>query len=167
MDTGHLNESMLEGFKVQRISVSSGLEGGSGDTILNRNAALAKLRTSKRALESIGFARFSVVGQKRKSRVLSVAAALCLLIYLAPLLAVAAAAVRMAGPGPLFQRREIVTPRGQRVWLFGFRTAPSSNAGRWRRLLLTFLRVTWMANLPVLVNVICGEIELLTAAKTV
>ncbi|NKB55732.1 MAG: hypothetical protein GKS00_05285 [Alphaproteobacteria bacterium] len=119
------------------------------------------------ALMSISLAGFSVADGRRTLRLRDAGVALGLLIYLAPLFAIAAMVVRLSGPGPLLQQREAFMSEGQRVWLLSFRTAPSSHVRRWQSLLLAFLHVTRVASLPVLVNVMRGEIELRAAAKVV
>ena len=116
---------------------------------------------------NVGVAGFSGVDRHLKRRLHDAAAALGLLIYLAPVLAVAAVAVRLVGSGPIFQRHETVTTEGQRVSLLRFRTAPSPKAGPWRCRVLAFLRVTRVTRLPALVDVLRGEVELLTAVKAV
>jgi len=113
---------------------------------------------------SVGFAMADL---RRKRRFRDAGAALGLLVYLAPLFAMASVAVRVSGPGSLFRRREVVTAEGQRVRLLHFRTAPSADARWWQRKLLKCLQVTCVATLPALVNVIRGDIELREAVKAV
>jgi hypothetical protein len=119
------------------------------------------------ALMGIGLVGISVAHRWRKVRLLDASAALGLMIYLLPFFAIASAAVRLCGPGPLFLRREAVNAEGHRVRLLHLRTVPAAKARCWQHRLLKFVQKTRTDKLPVLVNVLRGEIRLRTAAISV
>lgn len=112
------------------------------------------------ALLGVSLAGIPAIHSQRGLRMRDTAVALGLLIYLAPLLALAALAVRLNGRGPLFQTYDVITPEGFHVRLCHFRTVPSSNARRWQQRIQAFLRVSRIACLPGLFNVIRGDIKL-------
>jgi hypothetical protein len=88
----------------------------------------AKTEPGILGIMGISLVGISVAHRWRKVRLLDVGAALGLLIYLAPFFAMAAAAVGLCGPGPLFLRREAVNAEGRRVRLLHLRTIPAAAA---------------------------------------
>jgi lipopolysaccharide/colanic/teichoic acid biosynthesis glycosyltransferase len=92
-------------------------------------------------------------------RALDVVAAVVALVALSPLLAVLALAVRVeCGRGPVVVRRNRVGRRGAALGLWQFRTARAGRAPGWvaRR-----LRHSWPGRLPVLWNLLVGDVSVI------
>lgn len=95
----------------------------------------------------------------------------CVLLSLTfPLLALVAVAIKCGSVGPIFERRERVAPTGRRFALLTFRTTAHDTQGAvpaWAReptRVGEFLRYTRMDALPLLINVLRGDIGVIEAA---
>jgi lipopolysaccharide/colanic/teichoic acid biosynthesis glycosyltransferase len=110
----------------------------------------------------------SAMARRSAKRSIDVVGAVFLILLTAPLWLLAALAVRMSSPGPVFFRQRRVAHHGRIITLIKFRTFPVSHvdsawslayadcplrAGR-------FLRRTSIDELPQLINVIRGELSL-------
>lgn len=103
-------------------------------------------------------------------RVLDIAVSLTALLLLVPVLVVIAALVKLSSPGPVFYRQQRVSRGGRLFQLFKFRTmvvgadrlAPNVSATGDPRVTRvgSFLRRSYLDELPQLVNVLCGDMSL-------
>ena len=103
-------------------------------------------------------------------RVLDIAVSLTALLLLVPVLVVIAALVKLSSPGPVFYRQQRVSRGGRLFQLFKFRTmvvgadrlAPTVSATGDPRVTRvgSFLRRSYLDELPQLVNVLCGDMSL-------
>jgi sugar transferase (PEP-CTERM system associated) len=103
-------------------------------------------------------------------RALDIVASLLLLLLTLPVLALAALAVKLDGPGPVLYRQERVGRRGQIFSVFKFRTmrvdAEAQSGPQWASLadprvtrVGGFLRRTRIDELPQILNVLKGEMS--------
>ncbi len=92
--------------------------------------------------------------RRRSVRYLDAGAALALLIYFAPCFAAIALALRFSGPGPLLESIEVLDAQSRRIRLLRFRTKAR------RRAVQNVLRTTRIDELPRLINVLRGDVEL-------
>jgi len=101
-------------------------------------------------------------------RALDIAVAAFLLILFAPLLLMAAAAIKVSAPGPVFQVDEREGLKRRRFKLVRFRTTPASAGGHPQGSsceaqitpLGRFLRSTGLDELPQLFNVLIGDMSM-------
>ncbi len=103
-------------------------------------------------------------------RVLDIAVSLTALLLLVPVLVVIAALVKLSSPGPVFYRQQRVSRGGRLFQLFKFRTmvvgadrlAPNVSATGDPRVTRvgSFLRRSYLDELPQLVNVLRGDMSL-------
>jgi lipopolysaccharide/colanic/teichoic acid biosynthesis glycosyltransferase len=103
-------------------------------------------------------------------RVLDIAVSLSALLLLVPVLVVIAALVKLSSPGPVFYRQQRVSRGGRLFQLFKFRTmvvgadrlAPNVSATGDPRVTRvgSFLRRSYLDELPQLVNVLRGDMSL-------
>jgi exopolysaccharide biosynthesis polyprenyl glycosylphosphotransferase len=105
----------------------------------------------------------------RTKRAFDLVVASAALIILSPVLGLAALAVRLSSPGPVFFRQKRIGQRGEVFECLKFRTLPVNNDSdtRWtvddpgqRTRLGTLLRRTGIDEIPQLLNVVRGEMSL-------
>jgi hypothetical protein len=112
--------------------------------------------------ESIAEASPVALGERATRLIELVSGAGCLTL-LAPILIVAAIAVKLDSSGPIVVREPRCGHRNRRIEVYKFRLATARSRGRLGRLTLLaqFLRQTGIEDLPMLVNVIRGEMSII------
>lgn len=97
---------------------------------------------------------------------------IALIVFMLPLIALVALAIKLDSPGPLLERQERLDFYGRRFVAFRFRTVHSAGLyirGAEREALVTpvgqFLRYSSMENLPQLINVLRGEMSAFGASS--
>ena len=90
--------------------------------------------------------------------------AAALLVVTGPLLLLAALAIRLESPGPVFEKRPRVNRAGRRFEALSFRVTEHDQAHTWARKVTrvgSFLLYTRMVSLPQILNVLRGDISLM------
>jgi lipopolysaccharide/colanic/teichoic acid biosynthesis glycosyltransferase len=102
-------------------------------------------------------------------RILEIAAAMTILLCLAPVLLISAIAVRLGSGGPIFVREKRSNSRKQPVQVFRFRLAAAETQGTSSQRLTrvgVILTETGISELPQFFNVLRGEVSFVEVFKS-